>query len=111
MACPGTGRTGSMWSRIASETGAMSTLLVDANVEDEQRRGQLYDGHLFLYSPTARSLAFVELAREIIGEAFGRLDPETAQFILPVEEYAALLADLKPKFIHHPQSKECIQGL
>src|SRR4051794_8497035 len=27
------------------------------------------------------------------------------------EDYAAILSDLKPKFIHHPKSKEHIQGL
>jgi hypothetical protein len=28
-----------------------------------------------------------------------------------VERYAAILSELKPKFIHAPQSKECIQGI
>ena len=28
-----------------------------------------------------------------------------------MEEYAAILARLKPKFIHHPKSKECIQAI
>ena len=30
---------------------------------------------------------------------------------MPVEEFAALLAELKPKFIHHPESKERIRAL
>src|SRR3989449_9015500 len=30
---------------------------------------------------------------------------------MPVEEYAALLAELKPRFIHHPRSKECIREI
>jgi hypothetical protein len=30
---------------------------------------------------------------------------------MPVEEYAALLADLKPRFIHHPESKRLIQEM
>jgi hypothetical protein len=44
-------------------------------------------------------------------EALQPYEPETAQYHLPVERYAAILAELKPKFIHHPTSKECIQGI
>jgi hypothetical protein len=44
-------------------------------------------------------------------EAFHPLDPETAQFHLPVERYAAILAELKPKFIHASESKKLIQGM
>jgi hypothetical protein len=56
-------------------------------------------------------LALIEFARELISETFGSLDPETAQNEMPVEEFAKLLADLKPRFIHHPTSKERIQAL
>lgn len=52
-----------------------------------------------------------EFAREMIQEAFGAVDPVTAQHHMPVERYAAILAELKPKFIHHPRSKECIQDI
>jgi hypothetical protein len=44
-------------------------------------------------------------------EAFAPLDPEMAQFEMAVEQYAALLADLKPQFIHHPESKRLIQEM
>jgi hypothetical protein len=47
----------------------------------------------------------------MVEEAFAGLDPREAQHHLPVEEYAAILATLKPKFIHHPQSKKFIQGI
>jgi hypothetical protein len=47
----------------------------------------------------------------MIIEAFGSLDPETAQYEMPVEKYAEVLAELKPKFIHHPGSKERLQAL
>ena len=30
---------------------------------------------------------------------------------MPVEKYVEILAALKPKFIHHPKSKQFIQGL
>ena len=89
----------------------MNTLYFDTTVTDNVRRQQLYAGQLFVYSPTPSSVALVELARELIKDAFGSLDPEIAQYKMPVEPYAAILAELKPKFIHHPDSKTCIQGI
>ena len=44
-------------------------------------------------------------------ESFGSLDPETAQYHMPVEEYAAILAELKPEFIHHPDVEELHPGM
>jgi hypothetical protein len=44
-------------------------------------------------------------------KAFAPLDPREAQHHLPVERFAAILAELKPKFIHHPRSKQLIQQL
>jgi len=38
------------------------------------------------------------------------LDPETAQFHLPVEKYAAILSDVKPRFHHAPESKKTHSG-
>jgi hypothetical protein len=89
----------------------MHSVLFDPRLDDAGRRRQLYDGQLVIYSPTPSSLALVKLARTLIEHAFGRLDPETAQYHMPVEEYAALLAKLKPAFIHHPEAKSCIQGI
>src|SRR5260221_367546 len=89
----------------------MNTVLFDSGVSDEARRQQLYEGQLFVYSATPASSGLVTLARQLIREAFGTLDPETAQYHMPVEQYAATLAELKPKFIHHPESKKFIQSL
>jgi Phytanoyl-CoA dioxygenase (PhyH) len=89
----------------------MNSMFFNMNVSDDLRRQRLYDGQLFAYSPTVSSLAFCDFAKEMVSQVFGSLHPETAQFSMPVEEYAAVLADLKPKFIHHPRSKECIQGI
>lgn len=89
----------------------MNTIYFDPKVNDDQRRTRLYEGQVFVYSATPGSLGLVELARQIIREAFGSLDPETAQYHLPVEEYAAVLAELKPKFIHHPDAKQLIRQM
>jgi hypothetical protein len=89
----------------------MNSAFFNAAIGDDARRQELYRGQLFVYSPTPSALRLVELARELIGEAFDRRNPELAQYDMPVEDYVALLADLKPRFIHHPRSKECIIGV
>lgn len=83
----------------------MNAVFFDAPMSDDARRRALYDGQLFVYSPTPSTLELVRLAREMAQQAFGALDPQAAQFSLPVERYVAILADLKPRFIHHPQCK------
>ena len=89
----------------------MNTIYHDSPFSDDQRRAALYNGQLFVYTPTATTLAFIEFAREMIESAFGGLDPITAQYHMPVEEYVALLSRLKPAFIHHPRSKEFLQAI
>jgi hypothetical protein len=89
----------------------MNTIYFNSNVDDQVRRQLLYDGQLFVYSPRPSSIALCQLADELIRDAFGNLSPEKAQYSLPVEEYAAILSRLKPQFIHHPKSKECIRAI
>ncbi len=89
----------------------MNSIIIDSQMSDDMRRECLYHGQLLVYSPVASSLEFCDFARDMVKEAFDGLDPQTAQYNLPVEEYAALLAELKPKFIHHPRSKEYIQRI
>jgi hypothetical protein len=88
-----------------------NTVYYDPPFSDEQRRRSLFDGQLIVYSPRPSALAFVKFARSMIEEAFAPLDPETAQHELTVERYAAILMALKPRFIHHPDSKRFIQDL
>ncbi|MGY1711356.1 hypothetical protein ACI8AC_17805 [Geodermatophilus sp. SYSU D00758] len=90
---------------------AMNTIYYDAPHSDDDRREQLFRGQLFVQSASLGALALVEHARDMIEEAFGALDPRTAQDHMAVEDYAALLAELKPKFIHHPRSKDCIRQM
>src|SRR5262245_4748667 len=89
----------------------MTTVFANAQVSDDARRAQLYGGQVFVYGATPASRALIEFTRQLIADAFGRRDPQTAQFDLPVEEFAALLADLKPRFIHHPRCKELLPAL
>jgi hypothetical protein len=47
----------------------------------------------------------------MIREAFHPLDPLTAQFEMPVEQFVAIFGPLKPKFIHHPHTKEVVRAV
>jgi hypothetical protein len=83
----------------------------DASVSDDERRARLYRGEIFVYGPRPGALALCAFARELLREGFAPDDPELAQHVLPVERFAALLAELKPRFIHHPESKRLIRAL
>jgi hypothetical protein len=89
----------------------MNTIFFDSTMNDDERRQHLYNGQLFVFSPCPSAIALCEFARELIEEAFAPLDPREAQYSLPVEEYVAIVAKLKPYFIHHPKSKQFIQGI
>lgn len=89
----------------------MNTVYFDSKKSDNERRELLYNGQLFVYSPVKAAKEMCEFTQQMVREYFGKLDPVTAQDHMPVEEYAAILADLKPKFIHHPESKKYIQRI
>jgi hypothetical protein len=89
----------------------MTAVYFDSSFNDYTRRRCLYEGELFVFSPRPSSVAFCDFADELLREAFGKLTPQKAQYGLPVEAYSAILGKLKPFFIHHPRSKECIQGV
>ena len=82
-----------------------NTIFYDADLSDEARRTRLYEGQLFVYSKRQSVLDFVAFAKSMIEDAFGELDPRTAQDVMKVEDYADLLGKLKPAFIHHPELK------
>lgn len=89
----------------------MATIRFGHNDNDDQRRELLYGGDLFLTPPTPASTALCEFARELVGEAFAGADPERAQYGMSAAEYASLLGELKPRFIHHPRNKELLRSL
>lgn len=89
----------------------MTALYINCEMGDELRRHKLYEGDLFTYSPSEAGSELCAFARELIEEAFHPLDPETAQYNLPVERFAEILAALKPKFIHHERCKRLLPRL
>lgn len=89
----------------------MNAVFFDSKMCDDARRQALYGGELFVFSPTPSSLELVRFGRELVCAAFAPMDPETAQFSLPVEKYVEVLTRLKPQFIHHPKCKELLPGI
>lgn len=87
----------------------LDTVYFDSVLSGETRRNRLYDGHIFVFSPRPSSLALCNFARSMIEEAFGSLDPRRAQYHLSVEEYVAIAAPLKPRFIHHATTRELLR--
>ncbi|NNF78938.1 MAG: hypothetical protein HKN05_13000 [Rhizobiales bacterium] len=89
----------------------MSTVFYDRNVDDNARRRDLYDGQIYVYSPTPATLALCEVAREMSEEAFAPHHPVDAQHNMSVEQYTEVLKKLKPAFIHDPRCKELIREI
>ena len=89
----------------------MATMYLDSPLTDEQRRQRLYSGDFFVFSPGKSSVELCALARTLSEEAFAPHDPTVAQDNMAPEQYAQILADLKPRFIHHPRAKELIRDL
>jgi hypothetical protein len=88
-----------------------SIVRINSPAQEDARRVLLYQGHLFGCTACEASLRLIAHARSMIQEAFQSLDPEHAQFAMPVEEYVAILAPLKPQFIHHPETKLIIRAI
>jgi hypothetical protein len=89
----------------------MPTVYLDAAHSDEARRHRLYGGDLYAFSPSPSAQKLAELAQELSEAAFAPFDPQVAQDSMPPERYAEILAELKPRFIHHPLAKELIAGM
>jgi hypothetical protein len=83
----------------------------DGEFAEQARRQMLYAGDLFVYSPIASTREFCAHARGMIEEAFAPHDPRNVHRVLTVERTVEILAELKPRFIHHPRSKELIQRI
>jgi hypothetical protein len=86
----------------------MASVFIDSTIADEERRGRLYAGDIFILSPTAGTRSLIELARKMIEEAFAPHDPRTIHERRTAEEVAGILGRLKPQFIHHPECKKLI---
>jgi hypothetical protein len=86
----------------------MGSVFIDSAISDDARRTRLFAGDIFIMSPTEGTRALIDLARGMLTEAFAPHDPRTIHEQKTAEEVAAILAKLKPQFIHHPECKRII---
>jgi hypothetical protein len=89
----------------------MTSVTIDSACTDEERREALYAGDLFVHTASPAIRAFVAFTREMVEDAFGGRDPESAQYDMDVATYAEILGRLKPAFIHHPESKRHLRAI
>ncbi|MBS0242342.1 MAG: hypothetical protein JSS20_09200, partial [Proteobacteria bacterium] len=85
-----------------------SSVFIDAEMSDEERRARLYAGDIFIFSPTKASRDLIALARRMLEEAFVPHDPRRIHEVMTPEDVATILSRLKPQFIHHPECKKLI---
>jgi len=86
----------------------MSNIYFDSLCSDQDRRSALYNGDIFVYSPSEATAKLCALAKRMINEAFAPHDAQTIDRHLGMEECARILASLKPAFIHHPECKRLL---
>jgi hypothetical protein len=89
----------------------MATVRFEARVSDAARRRSLYEGDVFVYAPSPATLRLCNFARDLVEKAFAPHDPRFVHQSLPVEQCVAILAELKPRFIHHPRCKELLAAI
>jgi hypothetical protein len=86
----------------------MASVYIDPELSDDARRERLYAGDIIILSATSGTRALVSLARGMLEDAFAPHDPRAVHNHRTPDEVAAVLATLKPAFIHHPQCKQII---
>jgi Phytanoyl-CoA dioxygenase (PhyH) len=86
----------------------MTSIHFDTSCSDQDRRRALYAGDIFVYAPSAATRQLCQLAGHLIDDAFAPNDPRTIDRHLSMEDCAAILAKLKPAFIHHPDCKRLL---
>jgi len=86
-----------------------NTVYLNSPSPDDVRRQRLYAGQIFLFTATPQTTALRDFAAEMIEEAFAPHDPVTAQFDMPVERFVDIFGPLKPRFIHHPRTKQLMR--
>ena len=89
----------------------MSTIYVNRRIAEPDRRQRIFAGDFFLYDDVPESHAIVGWAKQLVGEAFGDLDPQRAQYQLEVEEFVRRVGPLKSRFTNDPRTKELCQAL
>ena len=86
----------------------MVAIITDCVIEDDRRRSGLFQGDVFVHRPLAPAIELCGIAKEYVEKGFHPHDAQRAQYELPVERYAEILAEIKPRFIHDSRCKRLI---
>jgi hypothetical protein len=89
----------------------MVTVYVDRTLDEPTRRAGIYAGDIHMCTRVPQSRAIVDWARTLIAEAFGNLDPQRAQFALPLDDFVARVGPLKSRFTNDDRTKELVRDL
>ncbi len=84
----------------------MSAVLVDPKLEAPELRSRLFQGDIAVFGRLSAVVEMVEHARRSLTELFYPHPPQEIHRHLGPDEMARLLIEWKPRFIHHPLSKE-----
>jgi hypothetical protein len=87
------------------------TIYLNESIEEPRRRESIYRGDFHLITGHPASLAIVDFARELIGEAFGDADPERAQHGMDKESFIERVSPLKSRFVNDDRAKELTRDL
>jgi hypothetical protein len=87
----------------------MKAVHFDSAYPDAERRRRLYEGDIFVLSPSAATLELVNWTRSILEEAFAPHAPLEAQHAMDVHSFVEVFGPAKPRFIHHPTTKALLR--
>ena len=89
----------------------MANVIINHAMSDEDRRRAVFAGDLVLQARDDTTAALAAHATTMIAEAFGELDPERAQFDLPVDDFVSRVGPLKSRFTNDQGTKELIRAV
>jgi len=95
-----------MTAHLRESDNTSHEIVLGGNLDPLEMTLRAYNGAIIILPPIPESIALCEWARQLCEEAFHPLDPTTAQHHLDVDRFVEIAAPLKPRFIHHPKTRE-----
>lgn len=86
----------------------MANIFYDSKHDDFVRRQNLYDGAIYVYSPTSVARELCEFTQEFCKKHFAPHFPPNAHEGFEVDQYVEVLKKLKPAYIHHEKCKQLL---
>jgi len=87
------------------------TIYVNRNISEGELRESIYAGNFHLFTGRKESLEIVHWVRTLLAEAFDNLDPQLAQYSLPVPEFVRRVGPLKSRFTNDPRTRDLCREL